>query len=218
MRKIIILVIVLVVLAAIVVGLAYADQRLRGMIEQHAEAKIAQTLPQVEGVHVTIDGFPFTLGVLLRGEVEALHVKIDVARERGLEASELSLDVETIMLDKDALIDEQRLVVNEIGKATVQGFVSDAAVSTMVKREVVFEPGKARVEYAGKVIEAHASVKGRMVWLSSNLPQVPPLVFPLPSSDVLPCTPELELLEGTLRLSCSIDRLPPRLRDAMAQR
>ncbi|MCA9706159.1 MAG: aminotransferase class I/II-fold pyridoxal phosphate-dependent enzyme [Myxococcales bacterium] len=128
-----------------------------------------------------------------------------------------ALDVEAIELDEDALIDEQRLVVTDIGRATAQAFVSDDAVSKAAKHEVVFEPGKVRVRYKGKDVEAKASVKGRLMMLSTNLPGVPPMVLPLPSSDLIPCSPELELLAGKARLSCSIDELPAKLREAMAQ-
>lgn len=216
MKKIIILVIVLVLLAALLGGLAYADLYLRRMVQAHAEAQITRTLPQVKGVHVTLDGFPFTPRVLLSGEVEALHVQVEEAEDRGLRATGLRLDVHDIVLDKDALLDERRLVVTDIGTARVEGFVDDDAVSKVAGHEVVFEPGKARVKYKGKTIEAKARVDGRLVMLASNLPGVPPMVFPLPPSELIPCSPELELLAGKLRLSCSVDELPAKLREAMA--
>ncbi len=217
MKKVVILIVVLVILGAIVGGLAYADLHARTLAEEHAQANITRQLPQAQGVHVTLDGFPFTLGVLMNGEVEALHVDVDAVEEQGLRATELSLTVETISLDTDALLDEQRLVVTDIGRATAQGFVSDDAVTKVVGHEVQFSPGKARGEYQGQVIEATASIKGRLVLLSSNLEGVPPLIFPLPSSELLPCSPEVELLEGKLRLSCSVDEIPPKLKEAMAQ-
>jgi hypothetical protein len=138
-------------------------------------------------------------------------------KESGLAAQDLSLDVYEIALDKDALIDEQRLVVTDIGRATAQGFVSDDAVSKVVGQTITFSPGKAEATVQGRELEVKASVKGRLVQLSSTIPGVPSLVFPLPPGDVLPCTPELELLAGKIRLSCSIDELPKTLRDAMAK-
>lgn len=217
MKKIVILLVVLLVLAAIVGGLAYGDLRLRGLAEERAEQQLAKALPQASGVEVELEGFPFTLGVLLDGEVKALHVRLASVAEAGLEATDLSLDVETISLDKDALIDEQRLVVTDIGRATAQGFVSDDAVSKLAKQTIVFSPGKAKGVFQGKEIEVKASVKGRLVQLSAPIPGVPAVLFPLPSSDVLPCQPELELLEGKVRLACSIDELPPKLKEAMAK-
>lgn len=217
MRKIVILLVVVLVLAAIVGGLAYGDLRLRSMAEEHAEQKLVEALPQARGVEVELDGFPFTLGVLLDGQVEALHVRLASVQEAGLEATDLSLDVETISLDEDALLDEQRLVVTDIGRATAQGFVSDAAVSKLVGQEVRFSPGKAHGVWQGRELEVKASVKGRLVLLSAPIPGVPPVVFPLPPGDVLPCQPELELLQGKVRLRCSIDELPATLKEAMAK-
>ncbi len=218
MKKIVILIIVLVILVAIVGGLAYADTRVRGLAESHAEAKITSTLPTAKGVHVTLDGFPFTLGVLISGEVDALHVKIDQLEERGLQAHDLTLDVEAITIDKDALIDEQRLVVTDIGTATAGGVFTDDEVSALVGKTVEFSPGAVHATYKGHRVKASASVQGREVQLSAGIPGIPPLVFPLPPADVLPCAPKLELLEGTVRIQCSIDEIPPRLKAAMADR
>lgn len=217
MKKLVILVLVLLVLAAIVGGLAYGDLRLRGLAEQQAETKIAEALPQASGVTVELEGFPFALGVLMSGEVKALHVRLAEVQEAGLSAQDLSLDVQDITLDKDALIDEQRLVVTSIGSATAQGFVSDDAVSKVAGQTVKFSPGKAHATVRGQQIEVKASVKGRVVQLSSGIPGVPAMTFPLPPSDVLPCAPELELLEGKVRLRCSIDELPATLKEAMAK-
>ena len=215
MKKV--LVVLLVLLALVVVGLLYADTQLKSLAEDHAEQEITKALPQLSGVQVQLDGFPIALDVLLHGQVEGLHVTIAKAEEAGLQAEELSLDVYEIAIDKDALIDEQRLVVTQIAEATAQGFVTDDEVSKAVKHEVHFTGGKARATIQGKEVEASASVMGRMVALRTTLPGVPPMVFPLPSTDLLPCSPELEVLEGRLRLSCSIDALPDALRDAMAQ-
>lgn len=217
MKKVVILLLVLLVLGAIVGGLAYGDLRLRSLAEEHAEIELGKALPQASGVHVVLDGFPFTLGVLMNGRVDGLHVKIDEVKEAGLSAQDLSLDVETISLDKDALLDDQRLVVTDIGRATAQGFVSDDAVSKAVGQKVEFSPGKAHATVRGREIEVKASVKGRLVQLSSGIPGVPAVMFPLPPGDVLPCSPELELLAGKIRLSCSIDELPATLKEAMAK-
>jgi hypothetical protein len=218
MKKLAIVLLVLFVLLGLVLaGLAYADVRLRGLAEEQAELKLAQSLPQVSGVDVTLDGFPFTLGVLMNGKVDALHVTIREVKEAGLVAHDLSLDVEDISLDKDALMDDQRLVVTDIGRAKAQGFVSDDAVSKAVGETVTFSPGKAHATVQGRELEVQASVKGRFVHLASKIPGVPTVTFPLPPGDVLPCTPELELLAGKIRLSCEIDELPQTLRDAMAK-
>jgi len=107
-------------------------------------------------------------------------------------------------------------VLTDIGKATAQGFITDDAVSALVKQTIRFSPGSVDAEVRGQAVKAKAGVKGRTVRLSVDVPGVPPVVFPLPPRDVLPCTPELELLEGELRLSCSIDALPDSVKEAMA--
>ncbi len=218
MKKLVIVLLVLFLLLAALLGvLAYADVRLRGLAEERAEQELAKALPQASGIDVTLDGFPFTLGVLLDGKVDALHVKLAEVKEAGLSAQDLTLDVMDISLDKDALLDHKRLVITDIGRATAQGFVSDAAVSKAVGQAITFSPGKAKATFRGQDVEVKARVKGRVVQLTSGIPGVPSVTFPLPPGDVLPCTPELELLDRKLRLSCSIDALPEALKDAMAK-
>ncbi|MEM7151623.1 MAG: LmeA family phospholipid-binding protein [Myxococcota bacterium] len=215
MKKLLLVLLILLVL--VIGGVLFADMKVRGLAEEHAEDRITSTLTQAEGVHVTFDGFPFVLGVLATGQVEALHVKIDRVREQGLEAQDLSLDVETISIDTDALIDEQRLVVTDIGAARVQGFIADEQVSKVVGQEVHCTPGAIKAKVEGVEVQATATVKGRTVVLAAPIPGVEPLVFPLPPTDVLPCAPQLEVLEGKFRVSCTVDEIPPRLRAAMAQ-
>lgn len=218
MKKVVIVVVVLLVIFAVILGvLAYVDVRVKEVAEAHAEQQLVEALPQASGIDVTLDGFPFVLGVLLDGKVEALHVKLTEVKEAGLSAQDLSLDVEEISLDKDALLDEQRLVVTDIGRAKAQGFVTDDAVSKAVGQTITFTPGKAKATFRGREVEVKASVKGRLVQLTSGIPGVPSVTFPLPPGDVLPCTPELELLDGRIRLSCAIDELPKTLKDAMAK-
>ncbi|MCA9651253.1 MAG: LmeA family phospholipid-binding protein [Myxococcales bacterium] len=215
MKKLLIVLLVLLVVA--IVALLYADTQLKSLAEERAEQEIGKALPQLHGVKVELDGFPIALDVLLHGQVEGLHVTIERASEAGFEAEQLSLDVSEISIDKDALIDEQRLVVMQIGQATAQGFVTDEEVSKAVKQTVTFSAGKVKARIHGQEVEAKASVKGRMVALSTTLPGVPPMLFPLPSTDLLPCSPQLELLEGKLRLSCTTSELPDALLIAMAQ-
>lgn len=215
MKKVLLALLVLFLLAF--AAMLYVDSKIRGLAERRAEERISAVVPGAEGVHVEIDGALFVLGVLVTEEVDALHLKVDRVRYGTLEAHDISLDVDTIAIDRSALIGDQRLVVTEIGSATAHASITDNQVSEVVKRTVRFAPNKVWVTVKGHEIPVKPEVSDRKVVMRSGIPGAPTLTFPLPPENVLPCTPALELSEGFIELSCTIDELPRQLKDAMAK-
>lgn len=216
MKKLLLVLLLFILLVA--GGLAFADSKVRELAEDRAEQKITAAVPEARGVHVTLDGWPFVFGVLVASEVKALHVAVDEVQQRGVRAHDLRLDVEAIAIDRDALLGDQRLVVTDIGSATVHVSMTDDEVSKAVKRTVRFGDDKVWVTVKGHEVPVRAGVRNHTVVLDSGIPGAPKLKVPLPGENVLPCEPELSAREGELDFSCTIDALPGPLRDAMAGR
>jgi hypothetical protein len=211
-----VLLIVFVVLLVIGVGaFLYADTRVKAYAEQEAQKRIATRVPQADGVNVTIDGFPLLFDILFGGKIEGLHVEIARVHSHGIEAKDLSLDVEGIALDRDKMLSDRQLIVTGIDRATVQGFLSDDDVSKAAKAKVTFKPGKVTVSAHGHTVDAKVRIVGRRIELRANMPGVPKATVPLPEQELLPCKPEVEVQAGRLRLSCSIDELPDAVKRAM---
>lgn len=218
MKKVLlILAVVLVVL--VVAGIAaffYADARVKDYAETEAEARIAARVPQASGIHVKIEGSPLLFDVLLSSTIEGLSVTVDKVTSPRIEAVDLSLHVEGIALDRDEMLENRKLVVTDIERATVQGFLTQEAVSEATRGSVAFEPGSVTATVRGQTFAAQLKVKGRRIELSAPFPGVPPVVVPLPDEELLPCDPEVELQKGRLRLSCTITELPMAVKRAMA--
>lgn len=219
MKKVLIILLV-VLLVLVVAGIAaffYVDARVEEYAETEAESRIAARVPQASGIDVDIDGSPLLLDVLFSSEIERLVVTVEQVTSPRIEAVDLSLRVDGIALDRDAMLGDRKLVVTGIDRAEVQGFLTQEAVSKATRGEVVFAPGSVTAKVRGRSFAASLKVEGRRIELRAPIPGVPPVVVPLPDEELLPCEPEVELQEGRLRLSCTITELPAAVKRAMAQ-
>lgn len=213
----------LVIVAGVIVGLLvvgfailwYVDGKARGMAEQEAAKRITQRVQGAEGVSVKIDGFILLFDVAVRSRIEGLHVTVDAIKSHGIELDEIQLDIEGIALDRDRMLEDRKVVVTGIAGASLVGHLRDDIVTAKAKHEVVFSRGTVTAQFKGQKIAANVAVRNRQVELSAEVAGVAPLVFPLPDEDILPCDPEVEILEGKLKLSCHVDELPAAVKRAM---
>ncbi len=213
----------LVILAGVLVGLLvvggailwYVDGKARAMAEQEAAKRITERLTGAEGVTVELDGFILLFDVAVRGRIEGLHVTVDAIKSHGIELDEIRLDIEGIALDRDKMLRDRQIVVTDIDGATLVGHLRDDIVTAKTKHEVVFTRDTVTAEFQGQKVAAKVAIRNRHVELSAPLAGVPPVKFPLPDEDILPCDPQVEILDGKLRLSCRVEELPPAVRKAM---
>ena len=212
----ILLVVLAVLLVAGVAAFLYADARVKDYVETEAEARIAGRVPQASGVNVEIEGYPLLFDVLVSSKIEGLKVTVAKVVSPRIEAVDLSLHVEGIALDREEMLSNRKLVVTDIDRAKVQGFLTQEAVSAATRGEVAFAPGSVTATVRGRTFAAQLKVKGRRIELSAPFPGVPPVIVPLPDEELLPCEPEVELQQGKLRLSCTITELPAAVKRAMA--
>jgi hypothetical protein len=213
----------IVILAGILVGLLvvgaivlwYVDGEARKLAQSEAERRITERVPGAEGVHVTLDGFILLVDVALRSRVDGLHVHIDAIESRGLRVEGIRLDIEGIALDRERMLSDRTLVVTGIDRASLVAEIHDDVVTKATRHEVVFTPDTVTAEYQGRRVTANVAIRARKVELSVPIPGVAPLSFPLPDEDILPCEPKVEVLDGKLRLQCSVTELPAAVRKAM---
>ena len=204
-----------VLLALVLGGLAYADHRATRFAEAEAVQRVSQALPGANDVAVTIDSWPLIVGVLT-GRIEQITVTADHVLHQAVLADDLHLEVHGVALDTDALFSDQRLVISGIERAALTGSMSQEAASLAAGVPIEFFSGMVKGKTPqGEVFVATLAVEDRMVRLIAPLPGVPDVTFALPSKDVVPCEPEVEVLEGKLSLRCEVHELPALVRDAM---
>lgn len=208
---------VLFVLAIVaVVGLSVLDQRIRAEAEQHAARRLEQELP-VEGTpSVHIDSFPFVLRVLNDGSVERLEVSLRSVESAGVRVDEVKLTIDQLVLDRDALLDDHEIKLVEIEQATIDAWVSAEDLSRVAKVPVKIEGGQVSVTVRGKEYTGTAKVSKHAVLLLVD--GVPPILSPLPSTDLLPCEPDLDVDGDRIHVACTVDEVPPAVARVLAQR
>jgi len=216
MKRLVVVLAVLVVLAVVaVLGLSVLDQRIRVEAELHAAERLARELP-IEGTpRVHIESFPFVLRVLNDGSVEQLEVSMRSLESAGVRVDEAKLTIEGLVLDRDALIDDREIKLVAIEQATIDAWVSAEDLSRVAKLPVKIEDGEVSVTYRGKEYKGTAKVSKHAVLLLVD--GVPPILSPLPSTDLLPCEPDLDIDGDRIHVACTVDEVPPALAKVLAQ-
>lgn len=216
MKRLLVVLVVLGALAAVLVVVgAVLDHRIREAAEVEAARRLQKELP-IEGTPmVAIDSFPFVLRVLQDGSVEQLTVSMRSLESQGVHVDEARLTVDGLVLDRDALLDTQTLKVVEIDEATIEAWVSAEDLTRVAKIPVQIEGGRVSVTYGGKTYSGTAKVSKHAVLVLVD--GVPPILSPLPSTDYLPCEPDLDVDGDRIHVACTVDALPPAVAKVLGQ-
>lgn len=229
MKKLVIVLVVIGVLLVIALGVGWwLDRTARELAQTEASKRILEVLPGTGKAEVTIEGFPFLFDVLVSGQVERLEVELRDVEQAGVAVESISLVVDGLSIDRDLLLDQQKLSVTDIDRAEVVGRVTGEAVSAVVGEKVVFDGTVARIVIQGMSLDAELKVAKRKVTVALSSASLPPelarqylgkpLVFALPGPEVLPCDPGLAVVASRLELRCSVTELPPSVKQALGQR
>ena len=194
--------VVLVVLAFGVdrVALAVAAGRLRDRVQQRVPSGT---------VRASISSFPFLGRLLLTGYISKVRVNVERPVAGPLTFSSVAADLRGVTVDKSQLLRDRQVRLTGIESGTVSGEISQEQVSRAVHADVQFHSGgKAVVSFRGLVrVEATVRVSGGVLTLQAG--RLPTLSLPIPKAPLLPCqTSTVEVLEGRVRASCTIQRLP----------
>jgi hypothetical protein len=208
------LLVILVVLASIIAGLAWADVRIRRYAEDEARSRLAEAIPQAERSEVALTGFPFVGRILVDGSVQRLSVTLHGLREGDLEVERLQLVADDIVLDRARLLEEHVLAVTDVGRVRVEARIAAAVIARAAGVPVELRDGTARVTVEGRRLEASISIAGPTVMLA--VAGAPPLVVPLPEA-YLPCHPELTIAEDHLIVACSTTELPDAIMEVLGE-
>ncbi len=217
MKRLVVVLAVLFVLAVVLlVGVMVLDSRIRAEAEQRAAQRLEQELP-IEGTpQVHIESFPFVLRVLLDGSVEQLQVSMRSLESNGIRVDEAKLTIDGLVLDRDALLDRHELKLVEIEQARVEAWVSAQDISRVAKVPVKIKDGEVSVTIRGQEYTGSATVSKHAVLL--RVEGFPPILSPLPSTDLLPCEPDLDIDGDRIHVACTLDALPPAVAQALAPR
>lgn len=177
---------ILAVAAAVVAELAlpaFIEARVERTVEEHTSGDAR--------VDADAGDFPFLPGLLSDGVVDRLDVTLSEVGGQAITISRVTMGLEGIEVDRSRLLAGAVEVVG-IASGHVLVEVEEQAISDALGVPVDLDP--AMIDLAGRALEVVA-------------PGGPSLQLPVPE-EMLPCAPDIEVVDGVARLSCEFDEVP----------
>lgn len=202
MRKLIVLGVVLGLLAVVDVS---AKSMAEAKLEERTAAGLGDTRVQAE-----IRSLPFIPRLLLTNKVSEVRFRLEDVQAGGLTLPSVVVDLQGVEIDGDRLRSKREVRLVDIARGRVTMDLTQQLLSDTLKRQITITGGKVEVNVAGRLVGAAPSVQEGKLILRVDGP-VPPLVLPIPRSDLIPCIGSVGVLAGRLRVSCTLDEIPPAL-------
>lgn len=202
MRKLVLL----LVLAAVLVGAVVVDAAAESRAEEEVVVAIRNGVGDVAEVEAGIDSFPFLGKLLLQERVPTLRVRLTEVGGYGLDVAELRVVAHDIRLDRDVLR-RGEVRVTGVGRVRAEARIGEAAIRQAAGVDLeLLAGGQARVTVQGVTATADAEVvDGQIRFVVDPLPAI---TLPLPATGLLPCQPQVEVVEDALLAWCEAERLP----------
>lgn len=164
-----------------------------GVVEAGIEQTVRDRTDETTRVEARTGGRPFLPPLLLDGEVERIDIELDEVAGYELRTATVSLRGEGIQLDRAAMYrGDVEITGLETGSVAIE--LHEEELAELAGSPVELDPQL--VEFAGSALEV----------AGSTVLEVPV------DSDLMPCSPQLEVDPPLLRLSCTFEGVPGVLR------
>lgn len=205
-----------VVLVAIPIGVGWW---IRGEVERAVADRIDQQVPGANA-RVGISSFPFidhlaASGTILELSVHLGQVSAGPFTYNGVHVTAVTFDDVDIHIDGLHIQREQlphrKVVIDRIRRATVTATLGQRSLDRSVGLPLTL--GEGAVGIGGLSLPATISIGSRRVTVT--VPHQISLSFEPPPLKILPCVGAVVIHTGALRVSCTLDHLPPVLADTV---
>src|SRR5256886_1241256 len=161
----------LLVGALIALLLVAADQGARLFAQSELRKRAAAAVPEAAAVHAKVSSFPFVGQLLLSGRVTEVALRFDGIRSSRLQLQDVALDLRGVVIDRHALIAEQRGQLDRISRGTVTVDITAAALAAAFGVDLRVVGGVMRLGPSGLAGPASAAAEGgRLVLRFAGLP------------------------------------------------
>jgi hypothetical protein len=160
-------------------------------------------------VSAKISSFPFVGRLLVAGEISQVDVAVRDLTVRGVTFASVGVRLRSVKIDRDALLEDRRVVLASIGRGTAVVEIAGDEISRLLGVTVVLEEGNARVSVGGALVPVSARVDGNTLVVTAagiTLPDID-----IPQLPLVSCLTGTEILAGRLRLTCDVDQVPVEL-------
>lgn len=207
------------VVAAVVVAAVVADVVAGSWVESQLASR-ARSATGAGSSSAQVGTFPFLYRLLATGSVPRVDVELGEVPAGPLRLSSVHVSLRRVRVSRHALVMDRRVQVVGVARGTVTVTVTAADLSAGLHRPVrILADGRVTATVAGLVVQLQPSVApGNVVVLRLGASSasgaggitLPSLRVRLPSSTA-PCAVALAVVAGAVRLSCTLDRVPPAL-------
>ena len=193
----------------VVAVLVVADVAARRVAEDQLRQRVVSRVQPDGPVDADISSFPFLGRLLLSGTVAEVKVSLTDLTVRGFTFASVGVELESVEIDRDALLEERRVALKSIGRGTAVVEVSADEISQLAGVPVQLESGRARVRLNGQLVDVSARVRGMTLVVEAG--GVTLASVDIPPLPLVGCLSGTEIRPGRLRLTCSIDEVPVEL-------
>jgi hypothetical protein len=201
---------ILLVLLVVVIGLlVIADFAARAAVANQIENNLKRDVPSATSASVDIDSFPFLGRLAVSGKVSTLHATVTDVDAGPLKLARVTVDLHDVHVDRQALLNERRVELTGIGKGTATAEITQDELSDALNVPVRLSNGKVGVRAGPLQATAKVSVQDNVIRVSAGPVSLP--AIRIPKAPLLPCVANAEVLEGRIRVSCTLNQVPEEL-------
>jgi hypothetical protein len=199
----------------VVLGLLVAgDLAVRSVAEAQLADRVKASAPPEDATiagatNARISSFPFVGRLLTSGEVSRIRVSAADVTVDGLTFARVAVDLRGVKFDRDRLLSDHKVVLASLTRGTATVDVTQQQLSERLGFEVTLLAGKAEVKVSGQTFAVRASVDDNTLQLAAAGLSVSALR--VPTLPLVPCVTRAEILPGRIRMSCTLDQVPPGL-------
>lgn len=195
-----------------------ADVMAKGWAESQIESRARAEAGASASATADIDSFPFIGKLLAFGDAGDLELRLRDVQSQSLKFSRVSITLDDVTLERSKLFGGEA-EVRSINKGTITMGFTAADLGAAIKMPVEISGGRVTVTVRGQAVSAvpEATAEGSVRLTVAGLPS---LNVPIPRTRLVSCSVDkVEVEDGELRASCTIEEIPPALlRAAQAQR
>jgi hypothetical protein len=201
----------LVIFLVVVVGLVLIGDRLAlSAASANLRERVGDAVHHTGETRGSITSFPFLGRLLMNGSIPRVDVAVDGVAAGPVVLGRVAADLRGVTIDRTELLTHRRVRLTSLKSGTVTAEITEAELSRALSSTVHLLPGKASLDAADLRATASVAVHAGRVTLTAR--GLPALSFVVPRAPLLPCeTDRADVVQGKLRLSCTIDHLPPEL-------
>jgi hypothetical protein len=193
--------------------LLVADFGVKAAVENQLADRVQKAVPSATSTTVQVSSFPFLGRLLVSGTVAKIHAAATDVTAGPVHFARVTVDLHDAHISRDALLRERKVDLTGVGSGTATAEVTQQELSRLLGVPVELGGGRISVRAGPLRASAAVSVQDNVLRVNAG-----PLSLPtvhIPKAPFLPCAANAEVLDGRIRVSCTVDRVPPELIEAV---